>query len=659
MIQWKPRAEPNRWPGATSVWLIGTQLLALIAAMTIQYYSYYRVWTPLQRFYFSAYVRSQILMRFRISSGTYQVLNIKDVKETRPAIDTEVTIAPAGDGTLVLSKESVQAGALELIYDSPGRYNNLRMNAYLRDWVYHDQSLLRLLQPSLIGGAAILVLGLIAVIPKKWERLQLRRYGWQLKGSELLRAAAFNADTHAGGIALATNLQPSWLDRLLRRDWRHVRIPLELENQHFLLMGDTGMGKSALLRQILLQVAARNETAIVYDSALEYTPEFYNPERGDRILNPLDDRTPYWNPAGEVSHEAEALTLAASLYPDLPHKDSYLSRAPRAVFAHLLTLRPTLEELCRWLCQEDEIEQQVAGTKLATLVASPQREALVSELKPVGKVFRLLPQATEKCDPWNSREWARERRGWLFLTSTAQTREWLSPLTSFWLDLLVMRLMNQGMAGARPVWFVLDDLASLRKLPQLQTAILENRKSNNRLVLGVQSLNHLEENYGSAVKRMLSQTATKVFLRTSEAESANWMSETIGDVEIERLQPQERGSKWYQWRRRRWEIDQFDRQTNRLVTASEIMGLAPRQGYLKAEDRVVRLSFSPIQLPRKQAAFVERRIEQLPKKRQPTTGVLSYESSNYAPDARRSQTTATRPARKQAAVTSKPKPFFQ
>ncbi len=91
-----------------SVWLIGTQLLALIVAMTIQYYSYDRVWTPLQRFYFSAYVRSQILMRFGISSGTYQLLTIKDAKGTRPAIDTDVTTAPASDGTLVLSKQSVQ-----------------------------------------------------------------------------------------------------------------------------------------------------------------------------------------------------------------------------------------------------------------------------------------------------------------------------------------------------------------------------------------------------------------------------------------------------------------------------------------------------------------------------------------------------------------------
>ena len=53
-------------------------------------------------------------------------------------------------------------------------------------------------------------------------------------------------------------------------------------------MGDTGTGKSSLIRQLLQQVADRDEAAIVYDPALEFTPQFYRPERGDRILNPLD-----------------------------------------------------------------------------------------------------------------------------------------------------------------------------------------------------------------------------------------------------------------------------------------------------------------------------------------------------------------------------------
>jgi type IV secretory pathway TraG/TraD family ATPase VirD4 len=63
-------------------------------------------------------------------------------------------------------------------------------------------------------------------------------------------------------------------------------------------------------------------------------------------------------------------------------------------------------------------------------------------------------------------------------------RERVRPLVSLWLDLLVLRLMNDGHSGQKPIWFVLDELASLQRLPQLASAIMENRKSNNPMVLG-------------------------------------------------------------------------------------------------------------------------------------------------------------------------------
>ncbi len=66
-----------------------------------------------------------------------------------------------------------------------------------------------------------------------------------------------------------------------------LSIPRAFESSHVILWA-SGTGKSALLRQVLMQIAERGETAIVYDPALEYTPQFYQPSRGDLILNPLD-----------------------------------------------------------------------------------------------------------------------------------------------------------------------------------------------------------------------------------------------------------------------------------------------------------------------------------------------------------------------------------
>src|ERR1039458_6309490 len=85
---------------------------------------------------------------------------------------------------------------------------------------------------------------------------------------------------------------------------------------------------------------------------------------------------------------------------------------------------------------------------------------------------------------WSATEWSETRKGWIFITSSATEREALRPLHSLWIDLLVLRLLTAPQDNQTPVWFVLDELASLQRLPQLHTAITENRKSRNPLVLG-------------------------------------------------------------------------------------------------------------------------------------------------------------------------------
>ncbi|MGH9709483.1 MAG: type IV secretion system DNA-binding domain-containing protein, partial [Candidatus Acidiferrales bacterium] len=340
-------------------------------------------------------------------------------------------------------------------------------------------------------------------------------------------------------------------------------------------MGDTGTGKSTLIRKILLQIEERGETAIVYDPALDYTPEFYTPERSDAILNPLDARMPYWSPGDELRHDAEALTLAASLFPDRHNENPFFVEGPRKIFAHLLTFRPTPEEMAWWMCHEEEIDRRVRGTEYAAMIdrqAPAQRSGVLASLNMIADTLKLLPSEKEAAARWSVAKWSEARKGWLFLTSTPETRKRLIPLTSLWLDTLVLRLMNQGHANSQKVWFVLDELASLQRLPQLHTAITENRKSNSPVVLGFQGRSQLETRYGHEAEAMLSQPATKIFLRTSEPRAAEWISKTIGEVEIERLR--ESRSSGQLGRQRNSKSYNLERQVEPLVMASEITGLA-------------------------------------------------------------------------------------
>ena len=180
--------------------------------------------------------------------------------------------------------------------------------------------------------------------------------------------------------------------------------------------------------------------------------------------------------------------------------------------------------------------------------------------------------------------------------------------------MLVLRLMNRGQPGHRPVWLIPDELASLQRLPQLHTAVTENRKSNNPVVLGFQGRSKLETRYGHDAAAMLSQPATKVFLRTSEPHAAKWISDTIGDVEIERMRESRSNGKYGQ------RSLGLERQVEPLVMPSEISGLPSLHGYLKLENLVVRLHFPFVDVPARHPAFVERStIETM---RRPTVATL-------------------------------------
>ena len=165
-------------------------------------------------------------------------------------------------------------------------------------------------------------------------------------------------------------------------------------------------------------------------------------------------------------------------------------KTPAQIFAHLLKQGPTPQQLAAWMADAAEIESRVAGTEMEFYIgqkAGPQRAGVLSSLGLVAKSLRLLPTREEaEGKVWTATDWAAERNGWVFITSRPSERVALRPLHSLWIDLLILRLLSKPEAGQKKVWFVIDELASLQRLPQLHTAITENRKSGNPIVLGFQ-----------------------------------------------------------------------------------------------------------------------------------------------------------------------------
>jgi hypothetical protein len=610
------RVETQRWPGDKPIWTYSVLILSLTVACSGLWLRC-QAFTPLQQFCLMTYLSANVMPGFNVSTSKYSLMLVlhRDGASYLPTeIEVRRGLTIASDGRripFVLTDEAQRQGK-RLMLTPPGLWKNALIRTVLRDAVYQGESPMDLARWPLLCGMGLVVLGLPIAISKDKQNANLCRHGRPLRGPEEVTAAEFNRRNRCDGIGFGTLEPPAFSEWLLRRDGTRIRIQRAIEDNHFLFMGDSGSGKSSLIRQVLAQISERGETAVVYDPALEYTGQFYCPERGDVILNPLDERMPYWSPSDEVVRPSEALTLAASLFPETDRENPFFVQGPRKIFAHLLNLRPTTEELLGWLGDEHELERQLKGTPLAAMIyenAGPQRGGMFGALSMVADSLKLLPppvnvESVKKA--WTAAQWSESRQGWVFVTSIPEAREQLRSLISMWLDMMVLRLMNQGRRGPRPVWFVLDELSSLHRLPQLQTAITENRKAGNPVVLCFQGRSQLEAIYGHAAEAMFSQPATKIFLKTSEPRAAQWISDTIGEVEIERLRESRTHGQMPQQRESRSYL--LERETRPLVMKEEITGLPKGHGFFKCGNLVVRISFPYIHLPKKRPDFIERMI---------------------------------------------------
>ena len=468
------RKETMIWPPHSPIYTYGAVFMAVVLTGLFLYCRFSFGNNSLQRFYTPIYIRSSIAGA--IGAGrqdNYRMLMV-GARGIPPRLATNADVTdgktpePGGKPIpLALSKSALQHGYVLLYLGPEQSYIDALLNSYLKSAVYGGDTLFDLYELPLLFGLASLVIQLPFSIAKDVRRRKQLRYGRRLRGPEMLTPKEFNLRVEGDGIGIKT-------DRMKAM----IRIPKRAEAQHMQIIADTGGGKTVILLQILRQIKHRGDSAIVYDPARDFVRRFYDPKRGDVILNPLDKRCPYWGPSEELRRRSEAKALAVSLFqPPQDRKGEFFIESPQKIFAFLMAYGPTPEELVKWMSDPQEIDRRLKGTEHAHLInptAHEQRSGVLGSLGLVADSLRLLPKKGEGNGEWSAREWAETRQGWIFITSLPTEREALKPLHSLWIDLLVLRLLNEPKEGQKRVWFVIDELASLQKLPQLHTAITEN-----------------------------------------------------------------------------------------------------------------------------------------------------------------------------------------
>ena len=493
------------------------------------------------------------------------------------------------------------------------RYPPAILYRQLREQVYGGESVVAVFRNALVGfGLTFLA---FIVIGASWDRafVARSRNGRRLRGPRLVTRCRYNLETRGRGLRFPLTSRPNLLERVLRST--ALTIAQSKESHHLQIAGDTGSGKSTLIRAILYQVEDRGESAIVFDPDREYLKEFYNGARGDIVLNPKDERCPYWAIGEEADDEAQATAIANGLFPDKPTEQEFFLTHTRAIFAYLLAnYKPTVTELGHWMAHPEEIDRRVRDTEhehTLTENAAPQRAGILGTLNKAGQPLRMMPSEPDGRRRFTIREWARKRRGWIFVTSTPDTFDAVRPLQGLWLDMLILKLQGQDADDhAQRCWLVLDEVQELQKLPQLPKALTKQRKSGNPIVIGFQGMAQIDASYGKQAETMLSQPFTNFILRTREPRAAEHLSNLIGKIQVERLR-ETKPAVAFNNKHRSYSTE---RVIEPLILPSEIQGLSDLTGYFVQGDKVVRIAFDRLPLRIVAPGLIERMIPAVPKR---------------------------------------------
>lgn len=331
-----------------------------------------------------------------------------------------------------------------------------------------------------------------------------------------------------------------WLDLELGLDVGGVRLLRADEQSHIVVLGDTGSGKSSLFRWLLWQIRKRGAPAIIFDPEREFIPTFYVPELGDVILNATDARMPHWCPQLEIESPEDAEGVAMSLIPDKPGTNhEFWQSAARSLFIDILDrsdgLNPAeIAEACA-LPLED-LYARLKGSPAASAInpkASQMAESVRGTLMVATRGLRALPAIDGSRPTWSAKAWARNPRGFVFLTSTEAHRDATLPLVTAWLDSLIRALFDRDQGALPVVFIVADEVQTLNRLSKLPDLMTRGRKRSICAILGGQAVSQFKARYGEEAQTLLSQASTKVIYRCSEPTLAEWASKLIGSVERE------------------------------------------------------------------------------------------------------------------------------
>ena len=344
--------------------------------------------------------------------------------------------------------------------------------------------------------------------------------------------------------------------------WALRDLPVTEAVKHFLICGMTGSGKTTAIQLYLQSIARRfrarrktPEQLIVFDAKCDMVPVLAGlgltwEDDNVWILNPYDARSAVWNVAEAVQTPAMARHLATLMVPEEKNSTApYFSDGARELvhfvvmaLNHVAHTNWTLRDLlCALDCREHIV--QVTAHEPRTKVLA---DRILKDRRHAAGILSTLATKLGRFEQvaalWHTNTSGRhfsipeflKKPGVLVLGNDPVLRDSFWPIIGLVLKSLTQEILR-GPETLRPRhWFVLDEFRALERADYIHDLLNRGRSKGASVVLGIQSIDGLVEVYQeSGANDILSQCATKTFLRAGGPQTAEWAEKYFGQVREE------------------------------------------------------------------------------------------------------------------------------
>jgi type IV secretory pathway TraG/TraD family ATPase VirD4 len=334
-------------------------------------------------------------------------------------------------------------------------------------------------------------------------------------------------------------------------------LPYPKENQHLLIVGSPGSGKTQITYPIVEQVIARGDKAIIWDIKGTYIQALAGKE-GIELLAPWDKRSLRWLPCLDILRPLDCQRAASVIIPANPRDPQpYFANAGRQILEAVLIHLNAQDKDWGWHDVWDAIsrgknhlieilKQTADGRSVAALIEGDSKagqdvySTLIASTQNIRWLAKAWPNEGISLNRWLKSETGQRA---LILGGVPEYEDLSLSSANLAVQTIVSQILSLPDDPRRRIWLFLDELATLGKMDSLLQAFALGRSKGLCVVAGIQDIGKIEHLYSRELAKSIANTfATTIFLRCSDADTSRWASSVIGEMEVKELLHGERYS---------------------------------------------------------------------------------------------------------------------